>query len=101
MPVDVQGYLVEKLSGQPLPEFLRQEIFEPLGMHDTAFYVPAAKMDRLATVYRLIRRAGDSRQHHTIRSTDGSRSGVRRRRALFDRAGLLTVRADALPTAAC
>jgi CubicO group peptidase (beta-lactamase class C family) len=41
-----------------LPEFLRQEIFEPLGMHDTAFAVPAAKMDRLATVYRFDPKAG-------------------------------------------
>jgi CubicO group peptidase (beta-lactamase class C family) len=56
--VDVQGYLVEKLSGKPLPEFMRQEIFEPLGMHDTAFAVPAAKMDRLATVYRFDANAG-------------------------------------------
>ena len=56
--VDVQGYLVEKLSGRSLPEFMRQEIFEPLGMHDTAFAVPAATMDRLATVYRFDPNAG-------------------------------------------
>jgi CubicO group peptidase (beta-lactamase class C family) len=49
--VDVQGYLVEKLSGQPFPEFLRQRIFEPLKMVDTGFYVPAAKMDRFAAFY--------------------------------------------------
>jgi CubicO group peptidase (beta-lactamase class C family) len=49
--VDIQGYLVEKLSGQPFPEFLRQRIFEPLGMKDTAFFVPESKLPRLATVY--------------------------------------------------
>jgi CubicO group peptidase (beta-lactamase class C family) len=49
--VDVQGYLVEKLSGQPFPEFLRQRIFEPLKMVDTGFYVPADKMDRFAAFY--------------------------------------------------
>ena len=38
--VDIQGYLVEKLSGQPFAEFLRERIFEPLGMNDTAFFVP-------------------------------------------------------------
>ena len=38
--VDVQGYLVEQLSGQPLDQFLSDRIFEPLGMVDTAFYVP-------------------------------------------------------------
>ena len=38
--VDVQGYLVEKLSGEPLGDFLDLRIFQPLGMVDTAFYVP-------------------------------------------------------------
>ena len=49
--VDIQGYLVEKLSGQPFPEFLRTRIFEPLGMVDTAFYVPADKLSRASTIY--------------------------------------------------
>jgi len=49
--VDIQGYLVEKLSGKSLPQFMQERIFGPLGMKDTAFYVPADKMPRLATVY--------------------------------------------------
>jgi CubicO group peptidase (beta-lactamase class C family) len=49
--VDVQGYLVEKLSGQSFPDFLRTRIFVPLKMTDTAFYVPAEKMDRFAAFY--------------------------------------------------
>ena len=49
--VDVQGYLVEKLSGQRFSEFLEERIFEPLGMVDTDFFVPAEKADRLAEVY--------------------------------------------------
>lgn len=49
--VDVQGYLVEKLSGQSLPEFMQERIFKPLGMVDTGFSVPPTKLDRLATVY--------------------------------------------------
>jgi CubicO group peptidase (beta-lactamase class C family) len=49
--VDVQGYLVEKLSGQSFPEFLEQHVFAPLKMGDTAFYVPANKMDRFAEFY--------------------------------------------------
>jgi CubicO group peptidase (beta-lactamase class C family) len=49
--VDIQGYLVEKLSGKTFPEFLRMRLFEPLGMIDTAFYVPAGKLSRVATVY--------------------------------------------------
>jgi CubicO group peptidase (beta-lactamase class C family) len=51
--VDIQGYLVEKLSGQSLPEFMRTRIFEPLGMIDTGFAVPASKLSRLATVYSM------------------------------------------------
>jgi CubicO group peptidase (beta-lactamase class C family) len=49
--VDIQGYLVEKLSGKTFPEFLRARLFEPLEMVDTAFYVPAGKVSRVATVY--------------------------------------------------
>jgi CubicO group peptidase (beta-lactamase class C family) len=50
--VDIQGYIVEKLSGQTLPEFFREKIFEPLGMRDTGFFVPAEKMERFATLYQ-------------------------------------------------
>jgi CubicO group peptidase (beta-lactamase class C family) len=49
--VDIQGYLVEKLSGKTFPEFLRTRLFEPLDMVDTAFYVPAEKLARVATIY--------------------------------------------------
>jgi CubicO group peptidase (beta-lactamase class C family) len=49
--VDIQGYLVEKLSGKPFPEFVRERILVPLGMTDTDFFVPQAKLARLATVY--------------------------------------------------
>jgi CubicO group peptidase (beta-lactamase class C family) len=49
--VDVQGYLVEKLSGQPFDAFLRTRIFDPLGMKDTAFFVPKEKLARLALVH--------------------------------------------------
>ena len=49
--VDIQGYLVEKLSGKTFPEFLRARLFEPLGMLDTAFHVPAEKLSRVATIY--------------------------------------------------
>jgi CubicO group peptidase (beta-lactamase class C family) len=50
--VDIQGYLVEKLSGKPFADFLRERIFLPLGMKDTGFYVPADKLDRVATIYQ-------------------------------------------------
>jgi CubicO group peptidase (beta-lactamase class C family) len=49
--VDVLGYLIEVISGKALDQFLKERIFEPLGMHDTFFYVPQDKLDRLATAY--------------------------------------------------
>ena len=49
--VDIQGYIVEKLSGQTFGEFLQQRIFKPLKMTDTAFYVPKDKASRLSAVY--------------------------------------------------
>ena len=48
---DIQGYLVEKLSGEPLGRFLQERIFGPLKMTDTAFPVAPAKVQRLAAVY--------------------------------------------------
>ena len=50
--MDIQGYIVEKLSGKPLPEFMREHIFSPLGMKDTGFFVPAEKRKRFTTLYR-------------------------------------------------
>jgi CubicO group peptidase (beta-lactamase class C family) len=51
--VDIQGYIVEKLSGMPFDQFLAKHIFEPLRMVDTGFYVPAEKLSRLAQVYNV------------------------------------------------
>jgi CubicO group peptidase (beta-lactamase class C family) len=56
--VDIQGYIVEKLSGQPFGEFLEQHLYQPLGMTDTAFYVDEADRDRFADVYRWDREQG-------------------------------------------
>jgi CubicO group peptidase (beta-lactamase class C family) len=49
--VDIQGYLVEKLSGKSFPQFLQERIFDPLGMKDTGFLVPEDKLSRVATIY--------------------------------------------------
>ncbi len=48
---DVLGVLIARASGQELPTFLRERLFEPLGMKDTGFSVPEASLDRLATSY--------------------------------------------------
>ena len=47
---DIQGVLIARVSGQPLPEFLAERIFEPLGMTDTSFFVPPEKLDRLPPI---------------------------------------------------
>jgi CubicO group peptidase (beta-lactamase class C family) len=48
---DVLGVLIARAAGRPLEAFLRERLFEPLGMADTGFGVPASKLDRLATAY--------------------------------------------------
>ena len=48
---DVLGYLVEVISGKSLDQFFQDEIFEPLGMNDTYFYLPMDKAKRLVTLY--------------------------------------------------
>lgn len=50
---DILGALVERVSGQPLDRFLAEQIFEPLGMRDTQFYLPPSRRERLATVYSM------------------------------------------------
>jgi CubicO group peptidase (beta-lactamase class C family) len=49
--VDVQGALVERISGVPFAQFLEERLFKPLGMADTGFFVPENKLARLATIY--------------------------------------------------
>jgi CubicO group peptidase (beta-lactamase class C family) len=49
---DVLSVVIARASGQSLESFLHERIFEPLGMRDTAFSVPADKLERLATSYR-------------------------------------------------
>ena len=49
---DILGAVIEKVAGMPYGDFLQQEIFTPLGMQDTGFYVPAEKQHRLAQVYQ-------------------------------------------------
>jgi CubicO group peptidase (beta-lactamase class C family) len=70
--VDVQGALVERLSGQRFGDFLEQRIFEPLGMTDTDFHVPEEKLSRFAQVYNyddngeLVAREGFEGANFTI-----------------------------------
>jgi CubicO group peptidase (beta-lactamase class C family) len=56
--MDIEGYIVEKLSGQTLPDFMRDHIYQPLGMKDAGFYVPQDKRSRFATLYHWKRDGG-------------------------------------------
>lgn len=56
--VDIQGYVVQKLSGKPFGEYLKERIFEPLGMVDTGFYVPEEDYDRLSDVFTYSKEYG-------------------------------------------
>jgi len=51
LSVDVLGYVVEVISGMSLDAYFQSRIFDPLGMVDTGFWVPRAKVDRLTVLY--------------------------------------------------
>ena len=53
LSMDLQGAVIERLTGQSLPDFMRSRIFAPLGMDDTDFYLPAPKQPRRATLYHM------------------------------------------------
>ena len=72
--VDIQGYLVEQLSGQGLDEFFEQRLFAPLGMTDTGFWVDAAKGDRVSASTSTTTTARCGRPARPTSSTRPSRS---------------------------
>ena len=51
--IDVLGAVIEVLSGQTLGDYLKEHIFDPLGMEDTGFFVPPEKHPRIATLYHI------------------------------------------------
>lgn len=53
MSADILGVLIARTAGMPLSAFMRERIFEPLGMSDTGFTVPQAKLGRVATCYQM------------------------------------------------
>jgi len=59
MAVDIQGAMVERVSGQSFGAFLDSRIFTPLGMDDTGFFVPEADMERLSDVWGYDRETGE------------------------------------------
>ncbi|GGJ13220.1 serine hydrolase domain-containing protein [Streptomyces brasiliensis] len=71
---DLQGILVARVSGGTLPDFMAERIFEPLGMTDTAFEVPAAKRTRFTSSYAV----GESGTLTLADTPDGNFSNVPR-----------------------
>ena len=76
---DVLGVLIARASGQPLETFLRERIFEPLGMKDTSFSVPAPKLDRLAISYWTDPESGELKLYDDAEGSQWSRPPATRR----------------------
>ena len=70
---DVLGYLVEVVSGMPFEKFLQTRLFKPLGMVDTAFSVPVAKLDRFAALYELTKASGAKGDKEKEKKMDGDK----------------------------
>jgi CubicO group peptidase (beta-lactamase class C family) len=66
---DVIGYLIGKISGKPFETFLKERIFDPLGMDDTDFFVPAGKAHRLAACYSADGKGGMTLQDDPAKSS--------------------------------
>jgi CubicO group peptidase (beta-lactamase class C family) len=66
---EVLGVLIARASGRPFDVFFEERLFEPLGMKDTGFSVPAAKLDRFATSYMV------DRQTHELFVYDPAEGG--------------------------
>lgn len=56
--VDIQGHIIEKITGKPLGDFFKERIFDPLKMKDTGFWVPEDKMARVVTLYAADAKGG-------------------------------------------
>jgi CubicO group peptidase (beta-lactamase class C family) len=65
---DVLGYLIGKISGKPFEQFLKERVFDPLGMADTAFYVPEEKAHRFAACYSADGKGGKTLQDDPTKS---------------------------------
>ena len=69
---DVLGVLIARVSGKSFEAFLRERLFDPLGMKDTAFSVPASQLDRLPDLYQFNR---DSKRLEVFDSAQNSEYG--------------------------
>lgn len=90
LATDVVGYLIERLSGKPLPEFLHEVIFTPLGMIDTAFSPREDQLPRLASCYTR------DEQKRVVLEDDAQDSAYLDRTFFSGGGGLLSTAADYL-----
>jgi len=81
--IDVLGLIIQNVSGQPFGEFLRERLFDPLGMTDTDFYVPADKLDRFAVSYnrgedgiKPIRTPASNEKYHSMPAVPSGGGGL-------------------------
>jgi len=85
--VNIQGYVIEKLSGMDLATYFQKHLFDPLKMPDTQFWVDAAKVDRLVAVHNYV----DGKISRLPRETRGATS---KPRFLAGSGGLLSTAPD-------
>jgi CubicO group peptidase (beta-lactamase class C family) len=81
MSAEILGVLIARAAGQSLGTFLHERLFEPLGMEDTGFFVPEAKLDRLPTCY------GTDFPRPTLIVLDEARGGYASRQLAFESGG--------------
>jgi CubicO group peptidase (beta-lactamase class C family) len=89
LSTDIVGRLVEILAGDPFDDYLRREIFEPLGMVDTGFYVPAEAADRLTALYQF-----QPAKSPALLEVPGDSPYLRRRSYLSGAGGLVSTTSD-------
>ena len=89
MATDVVGRIIEVISKMPLDEFLEKNIFAPLGMTDTAFFVPEEKRSRLASLYRY-----DEVNHSKIKLDTLGNSSLENPKFLSGGGGLISTAGD-------
>ena len=95
---DLLGVLVARVTGQSFETFLRERVFEPLGMNDTGFDVPAEKIDRLPPLYAPDAQTGEFHRVGPGGRADGTAS---RRRSRVAAAGWSPPPTTTTPTSRC
>ena len=89
MATDVVGRIIEVISKMPLDEFLEKNIFAPLGMTDTAFFVPEEKRSRVSSLYRY-----DEVNHSKIKLDTLGNSSLENPKFLSGGGGLISTAGD-------